>query len=218
MLLWVALTVPIEAPGTNPANGNGVTVRVRRLPFDRRCAALTKAGPRCRGRIRKEGEFCPFHDPELTAERRRRMAADGARKHRRLSHLPGGYLRKLTNRAAIGEAMDRLYREVRLGVITPEMGEVLFNILTRLLDSGLVDAGRCPQRTRAARLRPNLRELLTREERTAWQTAVANAADSSVRVDRKHEPAIPAEHALIPRPKEQRTVDKPLKLTMQAAS
>jgi hypothetical protein len=102
------------------------------------------------------------------------MAAKGVQK-RRLSHLPDGYLRKLTNRTAVGHAMDRLYREVRLDVVTPEMGKVLLDVLTRILDSGLVAEGRCPQRTKAARIRPKLNDLLTRKERTAWRRAVENS-------------------------------------------
>ncbi len=70
--------------------------------------------------------------------------------------------------------MDRLYREVRLEVISAEMGAVLFGILTRLLDSGLAQSGPCPKRSRAARIRPKLGELLTRAEQAAWQRAMAN--------------------------------------------
>ena len=174
MLLWETLGVTTQDPRTAPGNGESVLRRTRRLPFDTRCAALTKAGLRCRGRSRNGTEFCPFHDPELTTERRRRMAAKGVQK-RRLSHLPDGYLRKLTNRTAVGHAMDRLYREVRLDVVTPEMGKVLFDVLTRILDSGLVEEGRCPQRTKAARIRPKLNDLLTRKERAAWRRAAANS-------------------------------------------
>ena len=118
------------------------------------------------------------HDPEFVERRRRRRADTGAQRHRRLSHLPDGYLRKLSNRRSVGDAMDRLYREVRLGVITPEMGVVMFDILTRLLDSGLADANgapKAPQRSKAERIRPKLRDVLTRAERAAWRSAVESA-------------------------------------------
>jgi hypothetical protein len=77
--------------------------------------------------------------------------------------------------------MDRLYREIRLGVVTPDMGKIMFGILTRLMDDGLLDAGkpalRAPHRTKAARTRPKLRDLLTRGEKMAWTKAVAAAPE-----------------------------------------
>ena len=184
-LLWETLIA--ELPDQNniqPSSGNRAG-GVRRLPYDRRCVAITKAGRRCRGRIRQGSEFCPFHDPELTAERRRRNAAKGGRCHHRLSHLPDGYLRKLTSKRAVGEAMDRLYREVRLGTVTPQMGRVLFGILTRLLDSGFCDRGeesvRSSRKSKAERIRPALSDLLTREERRAWRKAVKSAPAAFLR-------------------------------------
>ena len=179
MLLWERLTTPAEVDKASEAGPHEATVAPQRLPYDKRCSAITKAGRRCRGRIRKGTEFCPFHDPTISAERRRRSAAQGGRRHHKLAHLPDGYLRKLTSRRAVGNAMDRLYREVRLGSVTPEMGTVLFGILTRVLDSGLCQEGATPQRStrrcKADRVRPKLSELLTQVERRAWRKAVANA-------------------------------------------
>lgn len=75
--------------------------------------------------------------------------------------------------------MDRLYREVRVGIITPEMGRVLFNILTRIMDAGLLveteAATRSRGRAKADKLRPKFAELLTQAERRAWRKAVADA-------------------------------------------
>lgn len=154
--------------------------RTLRLPFETQCAAVTKTGRRCRGKIRNGTDFCPFHDPAITEERRRHNAAKGGRTPRRLSQLPGGYLRKLTNRQAVGHAMDRLYREIRLEQLTPEMGRVLFDILSRLLDSGFCDrqverARPSSGRAKADRLRPKLNALLTNAERRAWKKAIENA-------------------------------------------
>ena len=218
MLFWEALNASAEHPNTSPANGNSLTVRTRRLPYDKRCIALTKSGTRCRGRIRQGTDFCPFHDPELTAERRRRLAARGGRTRRRLSHLPDGYLRKLTSQAAIGQAMDRLYREVRLGTVSLEMGVVLFRILARLLDSDLIDNGRCPKRSKAARIRPRLQELLTPDELAAWQKATTNAALSSPDMKPEAAPTTPFERAVVQRRKPQETVTSPATRTLQAAS
>ncbi len=175
MLLWEMLSLSPDTVSSKPTNAETSHHRTRRLPYDKRCGALTKSGARCHGRIREGGEFCLFHDPRTIALRRRAMVNPQQARRRRLSHLPDGYLRKLSNLAAVGSAMDRLYREVRLGVITPEMGRVMFNILTRLMDSGLVSSGRAPQRSKAAKARPKLHEQLTRGERMAWNRAVEGA-------------------------------------------
>ncbi len=80
--------------------------------------------------------------------------------------------------------MDRLYREVRLGFFSKEMGTVLFTILCRLLDSGLArepsPKPRSAGRTKVDRIRPKLNDLLTSQERTDWNQAIADAiADAS---------------------------------------
>ncbi len=217
MLLWEVLSAVTDQPATQPTSGHAVPPRTVRLPYDKRCAAITKLGTRCRGKILNGGDFCLFHDPVLAAKRRRQPTA-GDQRRRRMMHLPDGYLRKLTNVRAVGEAMDRLYREVRLGIVTVEMGEVLFNILTRLVDSGLVATGVCPERTKAARLRPKMSELLTRGERIAWRRAVDNVMASSV-VDQPapRESGQPARE-VAKRLQPAVAAEKPAKLRLQAAS
>ena len=220
MLFWEALTLPRERNG-GPATAQPDVLCPQRLPFDKRCAVVTKSGKRCKGRIRPRTNHCQLHDPALAAQRRLRPAPKGVRAHRRLSHLPDGYLRKLTNRASVGNAMDRLYRELRLGIVTDEMGSVLFGILTRLLDSGLVDSGKliatAGDRSKASRLRPKLRELLTRSERAAWQRAVANAPASVLQA---HDPQHPAFQTgpKVNGVNRQEVLDRPVKLALQAAS
>lgn len=183
MLFWESLSV--DAGKSRAAVPGKLPEGVKRLPFDHRCSAITKAGRRCKGRICEGSEFCSFHNPAITREQRCRNGAKGGRVSRHLATLPGGYLSKLNTRRAVGEAMDRLYREVRLGLVTPEMGNVLFSVLTRLLDSGLCRDGKTPARatgrTRAERIRPKLAELLTVAEHRAWRRAVANAPDSFLR-------------------------------------
>lgn len=180
MLLWELLSKPlmqIVNENGDPKAGQPLS---KRLPYETRCSTITKSGKRCRGKIRRGSEFCALHDPEIIE--RRRVGARPSRKSARyrLSHLPDGYLRRLSNRTAVGNAMDRLYREVRLGIISPEMGAILFEILGRLMDSGLLDQGRVidVSRCKADRLRPGMRELLTRSERSAWKKAVAHAPAS----------------------------------------
>jgi hypothetical protein len=221
MLLWEALQPAADRQPHTGTKCNGVALRSQRLPFDKRCIAQTKAGGRCRGRIQSGGQYCLFHDPAMTAERRRKMAAKAAQSRRRLSHLPDGYLRKLTSATAVGHAMDRLYREVRLGIITPEMGRVLFRILTRLLDEGLVKTGSHPERTKAARIRPKLRKLLTRAERAAWDKAVADAPAAvreAAEAPARPQPKTPFERAVARRREPQQPARAPAGLTLQAAS
>ena len=179
MLFWEALQTHMENVQDHTSTGVEVARTAKRLPFDNRCAAKTKSGHRCRGRVRKGSEFCPFHDPSVSPAERRANAAKGARSRRRLSRLPDGYLRKLKSGAAVSEAMDRLYREVRSGVITPEMGKVLLSILTRIAQTHFNDGGqngKCtPSQKKMADIEPKLTQLLTYQERAAWRKAVANA-------------------------------------------
>ncbi|MCO6438865.1 MAG: hypothetical protein J5J06_17365 [Phycisphaerae bacterium] len=181
-LLWESLQTEsgVERAET-PRPGTPPTATCR-LPYDRRCLAKTRSGRRCRGTIREGSDFCIFHDPELAEVRRQRqLAAKAARKRNDISNLPDGYLRKLSSRRAVGQAMDRLYREIRLERMTVEMGKVLFDILTRLMDAGLCEDGKEPQswkRTKAKRMRPRLAELLTDAEKAAWRRAI-NAAQAA---------------------------------------
>ncbi len=206
MLLWEMLTKVVVRDENAVASPGSVMPVAVRLPYDTRCCVITKSGKRCRGRIRKGTEFCPLHDPSLIERREQQSAVARAKRRNRLSHLPDGYLRKLTSRTAVGNAMDRLYRELRLGIITPEMAGVLFEILTRLMDSGLLDGGRVvnagKSRCKADRLRPRMKEFLTRAERASWQKAVAVAP-----------PSVVAQHSgRSPAP------ERPVKLPLQAAS
>jgi len=181
MVLWEVLRgqVAVDDRCSKTTGGGNTTRTTARLPYETRCSAVTKAGKRCRGRIRADSEFCAFHDPAIADKRREAMAEARRDRRRRYAHVPEGYLRKLTNRTAVGRAMDRLFREVRLGAVTPEMGSVLFGILTRLLDSEL--CGARPENTngraRADLVRPKLSSLLTRAERLKWRAAVQNAPE-----------------------------------------
>ncbi|HNQ22343.1 MAG TPA: hypothetical protein PKK06_04545 [Phycisphaerae bacterium] len=210
MLLWEVLC-QLAANNTKDASADpAAPVRVKRLPYDTRCCVVTKSGRRCRGKARPGTETCIFHDPVVCEQRRSKLAAGRGRN--RLARLPDGYLRKLTTRRAVGEALDRLYREVRLGKVTPEMGAVLFNVLTRLLDAGLCDAGRtlpATGRSRAEKARPRLRDLLTRAERTAWRRAVAHAPAELT------DPAPPREK---PQPQPTPVVKLPTHAALQVAS
>jgi len=213
MLLWEAVlsTFGVNKNGEKIEDINGVPRP--RLPYDCRCSALKKDGKRCNGKKRPGLEFCLFHDPVLIERRRASLANGSPRRRNRLMYLPDGYLRKLTNIRAIGQAMDRLYREVRLGVVTPEMGSILFGILTRLLDSGFdVHGNRLPPasvRTKAGKMRPKLTDLLTRSEKIAWKRAVAGAPKVILHTNKGAQPVVP--------PAERHAGDLPLKRAMAAS-
>lgn len=202
MLLWEMLEArtpqdQAESPHVSPEPSH-----TKRLPFDIFCCAVTKSGRRCRGKIRKGGEYCVFHDPELAAKRKKALSSHSNKRRRKLSHLPDGYLRKLSDHRSVGQAMDRLYREIRLGIITPEMGRVMFSILTRILDSGLADLQGVPKsvsRTKASRLRPKLADLLTRAEKAAWKKAVDKASTPRASTTKRRTARAPAEKAIQPR-------------------
>lgn len=196
MLLWEALLKTFGGAANGRNGEERSSVPRPRLPFDCRCAAFTKDGKRCKGKVRPNTEFCLFHDPVLIEHRKARLAAATPQRRNRLMYLPDGYLRKLNSVRSIGQAMDRLYREVRLGIVTPEMGAVLFGILTRLLDSGFDAQGnRLPPagpRSRAAHLRPRLSDLLTRSEKVAWKRAVASAPKVLLHTDKGIQPLVTA--------------------------
>lgn len=227
MLLWEALKARAKSEGREASTGETVAEVVGRLPFDRRCAALTKNGKRCRGKIRDGREWCVFHDPEVAAKRKPVPTPENVKRHRRLAHLPDGYLRKLTNHRAVGNALDRIYREIRLGIVTPEMGRVLFGILTRLMDAGLLeDAARIKkvQLTKAGRLRPKVEDLLTRDERNLWRDAIADVP-ANVLEGKPQSPPLTRSAEPLPAPIKmpmERTTDRAeeriLKLPKQAVS
>jgi len=202
MLLWELLSRPIVRVLGEAGDSQQSIPLSKRLPYETRCSTITRSGRRCRGKIRKGSEFCALHDPEVVERRRGAVAPSRKSARYRLAHLPDGYLRKLKNRAAVGNAMDRLYREARLGIISPDMAAVLFEILNRLMDSGLLDEGRIVDVTRckADRIRPKMKEWLTRSERTAWKKAVVHAPASVL-----------AHHT-------GRPVDRPVSHPLQAAS
>jgi len=182
MLFWESLN-PRRRAVPQPVVPRPATVlRSARLPFDKRCGAITKHGKRCRGKIRPGTDFCPFHNPDMSDDQRRQNAAKGGRSKRRLAHIPGGYLARLTDRRSVGHAMDRLYREIRVGLLTPEMGKVLFDVLCRLLEESEANGLGISRRTKARRMRPKISELLTQSELFAWRTAVASAPASFVRM------------------------------------
>ena len=95
MLFWEALGSRRCRKANRVNTVDPFVLRSARLPYDKRCVAMTRSGRRCRGRIREGSEFCSFHDPEVSQRQRQHNAANGGRRRAFLSHIPDGYLRKL---------------------------------------------------------------------------------------------------------------------------
>jgi len=142
-LLWERMSSRLRLNGHPTANGavqtNGHVQGGRtgllpfvRLPNDTRCIARRKDGQRCKGRARPGADYCLFHDPAVTPEQRREIAARGAQSRRRSAQLPKGYPRRLDSQRAVQRAMDRLCAEIRQGVIDAATGKALFEILCQL--------------------------------------------------------------------------------------
>ena len=95
-----------------------------------------------------------------------------------------GYPRRLTSATAIGKAMDFLYREIRVGLVSPEMGRLLLAILSHIMETQAKrvdgDATKGGQRAKIARMVPRLDALLTQAEQLADREAAAKAAAGSV--------------------------------------
>lgn len=196
MLLWEALGADLRRMKQEAASDVDVAGPGSRLHLDKRCTAITKAGRRCRGRARAGLHFCPFHDPAVSAEQRRENAAKGGRSRDRLAQLLEGYPRRLSSTAAIGKALDCLYREIRAGLVSSEMGRVLLSILIHIMDTQIKGSSPDPKerkrRSKVDRMRPKLEELLAQAEQAASRVAVANAF-----ADKINEKAAPpdADHA-----------------------
>lgn len=144
-LFWEMLRRPGRQADDARAGSTSLAEVPKRLPGDRRCAARTRSGRRCRGRIRPGSEFCVFHDPSITAETRRANAIKAAQTRRAKASLPKGYPRRLTTPEAARAALERLYAEIRTGVVTPEQAKVLLEVLQRLLDSAAGRSGKTAQ-------------------------------------------------------------------------
>ena len=111
-----------------------ISSRLRSIQQPDRCTAITRVGRRCRCRKAEGSEFCSFHDPVISAQIREKAQAKREAKKRELSSLPEGYLKTLSTIDGIADALDRLYREVRLGIVSPRTASVMLAIIDRLLE------------------------------------------------------------------------------------
>jgi len=160
------------------------TGKAVRLPGDKRCAGITKAGTRCKGRSRNGSQYCIFHDPSIDLAARRRAAGNKPKAKRRTQYHLDGVASRLTTRQGITAALDRLYNDTRAGLVAPETGQVLFNALERLLEAynktraAKTSSGQ--DRSRAARLcRKLAKNYIAMAERHRSLGALPSDTDSS---------------------------------------
>ena len=111
-----------------------ISSRLRSIQQPDRCTAITRVGRRCRCKKAEGSDFCSFHDPVISAQIREKAQAKREAKKRELSSLPEGYLKTLSTIDGIADALDRLYREVRLGIVSPRTASVMLAIIDRLLE------------------------------------------------------------------------------------
>lgn len=133
MLLWEAVGNKNLRSGSKQATVQVISTRVRSMQATDRCTANTRVGRQCRCRRAKGSNFCAFHDPEISARIRAKAKAKREARKRQLAALPEAYIKTLASPEGIGTALEHLFREVRLGVVSPRTAQVMLAIVDRLL-------------------------------------------------------------------------------------
>ena len=133
MLLWEAVGGKRFRSQSSTPTIQPISTRVRSMQAGDRCTAHTRVGRQCRCRRARGSEFCAFHDPEISARIRAKAKAKREARKRQLASLPDAYLKTLTSPDGVGTALEHLFREVRLGVISPRTAQVMLAIVDRLL-------------------------------------------------------------------------------------
>ncbi len=135
MLLWEAVSgkkITKSGAGSQPAV-KAISTRQKHMSVGDRCGAHTRVGRRCRCRRANGSEFCNFHDPEISARIRAASKAKRDARKQQLAALPEGYLKTLATTDGIVNALENVYREVRLGVISTRTASVLLAIIDRMI-------------------------------------------------------------------------------------
>ena len=135
MLLWEAVggKKPQRQQSKNAPKPIITTRRLRSVQPDDRCSATTRIGRRCRCRRAQDSVYCNFHDPEISARIREKARQKREERKAQLANLPDGYMKSLNSADGVASALDNLYREVRLGVVSPRTAQVMLAIIDRLL-------------------------------------------------------------------------------------
>lgn len=164
MLLWEAVGGKKVPKQGVPTKVQPISTRVRGMQAPDRCEAVTRAGRRCRCRKAAESKFCNFHDPEIAARIRECARQKRAERQAALAGLPTEYMKSLGSVDGIIGALDGLFREVRLGVVSPRTAGIMLSIIDRLMIyDKLVSEGakrRVSKRLRAHEVRAQLAAVI----------------------------------------------------------
>jgi hypothetical protein len=164
MLLWEAVGGKKVPKSGGPTKVQPISTRLRSIQAPERCEAITRAGRRCRCRRATESQFCNFHDPAIAARIRASAAHKRAERQAALAGLPAAYMKSLSTVDGITGALDGLFREVRLGVVSPRTAGIMLSIIDRLMIyDKLVSEGarrRVDKRLRAHEVRRQLAAVI----------------------------------------------------------
>jgi len=133
MLLWEAVGGKKVPKQGVPTKVQPISTRLRGIQASDRCEAITRSGRRCRCRRAAESQFCNFHDPEIAARIRECARQKRAERQAALAGLPSEYMKSLSTVDGIVGALDGLFREVRLGVVSPRTAGIMLSIIDRLM-------------------------------------------------------------------------------------
>ena len=164
MLLWEAVggkKVPKKGVHTV---AQPISTRLRSMQSTDRCEAMTRSGRRCRCRKAADSQFCNFHDPEISARIREAARQKREERKQQMAALPTEYTKSLASVDGITQALDCLFREVRLGVVSPRTAGMMLSIIDRVLvhDKLVREHGprRVSKRVRALEVREQLAGVL----------------------------------------------------------
>ncbi|HRX86142.1 MAG TPA: hypothetical protein P5572_14065 [Phycisphaerae bacterium] len=180
MLLWEAVGGKKVPKQGVPTKVQPISTRLRGMQANDRCEAMTRSGRRCRCRKATESKFCNFHDPEISARIRERARQKRAERQAALAGLPTEYMKSLGSVDGIIGALDGLFREVRLGVVSPRTAGIMLSIIDRLMIyDKLVSEGakrRVSKRLRAHEVRSQLAAVIEEMKLPAPQRQVKQVA------------------------------------------
>ncbi len=184
MLLWEAVGgKKVPKKGVN-AVAQPISTRLRSMQSSDRCEAMTRSGRRCRCRKAAESQFCNFHDPEISARIREKARQKREERKAQMAAVPTEYMKSLSSVDGITQALDCLFREVRLGVVSPRTAGMMLSIIDRVLvyDKLVRENGprRVSKRIRALEVREQLAGVLEEMQlpappRPAKSIAVSNS-------------------------------------------
>jgi hypothetical protein len=109
-----------------------------------KCQGVTKGGASCGQDLGPDREFCVWHDPSLSPDKRHRLAVRGglARGRKALSRLPAETpIIRLDSPEAIRELLSLTVHDVRLGHLAPRVAHAVFAGVAQALRLAELEVG-----------------------------------------------------------------------------